>query len=166
MTLDETIKHAEEVMNENLEKTKGRNASDPIAINCFECAEEHRQLAEWLKDYKRLLEQEPWEDCIGREETKQFLYERIDRLNDDELYDIFSKIIDDMYNELPPVTPQSKIGHWIGHREHCENLGVMPSGLGAYEWCSNCDCGIDVREWHRNNYNFCPNCGAKMGVEE
>ena len=56
-------------------------------------------------------------------------------------------------------------GHWIGHREHCENLGVMPSGLGAYEWCSNCDCGIDVREWHRNHYNFCPNCGAKMESE-
>lgn len=57
---------------------------------------------------------------------------------------------------------EPKIGHWIGHREHCENLGVMPSGLGAYKWCSNCDCGIDVREWHRNNYNYCPNCGAKM----
>ena len=53
-------------------------------------------------------------------------------------------------------------GRWIGHREHCENLGVMPSGLGVYEWCSNCDCGIDVREWHRNDYNYCPKCGAKM----
>lgn len=58
-------------------------------------------------------------------------------------------------------------GHWVGHREHCENLGVLPSGLGAYEWCSNCDCGIDVMEWHRNHYNYCPNCGAKMEeVEE
>ena len=55
-----------------------------------------------------------------------------------------------------------KTGHWIAHGEHCENLGVLPSGLGAYEWCSECDCGIDVREWHRNNYNYCPNCGAKM----
>lgn len=62
MTLDEAIKHAEEVMTENLEKTKGRNARDPIAIYCFECAEEHRQLAEWLKDYKRLLKQEPKPD--------------------------------------------------------------------------------------------------------
>ena len=59
-----------------------------------------------------------------------------------------------------------KQGRWIGHREHCENLGVMPSGLGAYEWCSNCDCGIDVREWHRNHYNYCPNCGARMESEE
>ena len=55
-----------------------------------------------------------------------------------------------------------KTGRWIGHGEHCRDLGVMPSGLGAYEWCSNCDCGIDVREWHRNPYNYCPNCGAKM----
>lgn len=56
MTIDEAIKHAEEVMVENLGKTKGRNASDPIAINCSECAEEHRQLAEWLKELKRYRE--------------------------------------------------------------------------------------------------------------
>lgn len=56
MTLEEAIKHAEEVMVENLEKTKDRNASDPIAINCFECAEEHRQLVEWLKELKQLRE--------------------------------------------------------------------------------------------------------------
>jgi hypothetical protein len=63
---------------------------------------------------------------------------------------------------LDELEQEPRKGHWIGHREHCENLGVMPSGLGAYEWCSNCDCGIDVREWHRNHYNFCPNCGADM----
>ncbi len=60
MTLEEAIKHAEEVMVENLEKTKDRNASDPIAINCFECADEHRQLAEWLRELKQLREQTGW----------------------------------------------------------------------------------------------------------
>lgn len=60
MTLDEAIKHAEEVMAENLEKIKGRNASDPIAINCFECADEHRQLAEWLMELKAYREQTKW----------------------------------------------------------------------------------------------------------
>ena len=75
--------------------------------------------------------------------------------------EVFSRYLRDYF--LTSVTPQEpKIGRWIGHREHCENLGVMPSGLGAYEWCSNCDCGIDVREWHRNHYNYCPNCGVKM----
>jgi hypothetical protein len=60
MTLDEAIKHAEEVMVENLEKSKCRNASDTIAIKCGECAEEHRQLAEWLKELKQLREQTRW----------------------------------------------------------------------------------------------------------
>lgn len=34
------------------------------------------------------------------EEVKDYLYERLDRLNNDELYDIFSVIIDDMNNDL------------------------------------------------------------------
>lgn len=43
MTLDEAIAHAEEV----------------AAASCDECGEEHRQLAEWLKElklYKEKLE--------------------------------------------------------------------------------------------------------------
>ena len=56
MTLDEAIKHCEEVANK-----------------CdTECAKEHRQLAEWLKDYKRLLEQQPQED-IHREREQAYM---------------------------------------------------------------------------------------------
>lgn len=55
--------------------------------------------------------QEPCEDAISRADAKQFLYERIDRLNDDELYDIFSRIIDDMYNELEPYVPETNVGN-------------------------------------------------------
>ena len=69
-------------------------------------------------------------------------------------------------NELPSLIPQPRKGHWIGHVEHCKNLGVIPSGLSAYEWCSKCDCGIDVKEFHRIHYNFCPNCGADMKESE
>lgn len=47
MNLDEAIQHCEEKEREQ-------------ALNgCFACAEEHKQLAEWLKDYKRLLEERP-----------------------------------------------------------------------------------------------------------
>ncbi len=168
MTLDEAIKHAEEIAEENENKAqmwhkllKNRIAgfSDLQAENnCIKCAEEHRRLAEWLKDYKRLLEQQPCEDCISREETKQFLYERIDRLNDDELYDIFSKIIDDMYNELPSVTPQPKMGRWMTWKEAGNDI---PSET-RFE-CSVCHdaaqtlCnGLDLLS------TYCPNCGAKM----
>lgn len=34
------------------------------------------------------------------EEVRNYLYERLDQLDDDELYDIFSVIIDDMKNDL------------------------------------------------------------------
>lgn len=57
----------------------------------------------------KALEQKPCEDYISREKAKQFLYERLDIINDDELYDIFSRIIDDMYNELPFVSENQSL---------------------------------------------------------
>lgn len=45
MTLDEAIQHCKEVAIEY--EAKG---------DCFECGKEHRQLAEWLEDYKELKE--------------------------------------------------------------------------------------------------------------
>ena len=52
MKLEDAIQHCEEVANDR-------------AGCCEDCAEEHRQLAEWLKDYKRLLEQPPLEKVFG-----------------------------------------------------------------------------------------------------
>ena len=54
MTLDEAIKHAENVAEEHTKYNRYGGFE-----SCDECAAEYRQLAEWLKDYKRLLEQEP-----------------------------------------------------------------------------------------------------------
>ena len=56
MTIDEAIKHAQQKMVENLDKTKDRNASDPVAIQCFDCASEHNQLAKWLEELKAYRE--------------------------------------------------------------------------------------------------------------
>ena len=72
---------------------------------------------EWLKKHFYATEEkiygqpkQPCDDAISREDAKSFLYERLNRLNNDELYDIFSVIIDDMYNELPSVQLKSR---WI-----------------------------------------------------
>lgn len=109
----------------------------------------------------KALEQGPCEDVISRQAVINAFERFIHELGiEDKPYNYGEMALSPQ--NVPSVTPQPKTGHWIGHREHCENLGVMPSGLGAYEWCSNCDCGIDVREWHRNHYNYCPNCGVKM----
>jgi hypothetical protein len=71
MTLDEAIKHAEEVAEEKENEVEYLEYSRldwrHEANQCSECAKEHRQLAEWLKDYKRLLEQEPVLDKIEEE---------------------------------------------------------------------------------------------------
>lgn len=49
MNLEDAIRHAEEVASRMFDDR----------VHCIKCAEEHRQLAEWLRDYKRLKEQEP-----------------------------------------------------------------------------------------------------------
>ena len=57
MTLDEAIKHSEEVAEQNeaiyAMHCKMGTESEP---KCKKCAEEHRQLAEWLKELKRYRE--------------------------------------------------------------------------------------------------------------
>lgn len=107
---------------------------------------------------------QPCEDCISREKV----FEQISCwVNSGEYrYTNATYYLTRRIQGISSVTPSRPKGHWISHREHCENLGLKPSGLGAYEWCSNCDCGIDVKEFHRNYYNFCPNCGAKMTESE
>ena len=60
MTIEEAIKHSEEVANK----------CDMLAEQAehhHKCAAEHRQLAEWLKDYKRLKEQDSILDKIKSE---------------------------------------------------------------------------------------------------
>ncbi len=70
MTLDEAIKHAEEVAEENEKSLKrwkecknrgtvgwsdfDKEKVDTSITRCGRCAEEHRQLAEWLKELKHL----------------------------------------------------------------------------------------------------------------
>ena len=53
MTLDEAIKHCEEGAEElEEEAVKGCCDDTEIVNNCYECASEHRQLAEWLRELK------------------------------------------------------------------------------------------------------------------
>ena len=112
---------------------------------------------EWLKEHFNTTEAklygQPCEDCISRQETIDAIKKihPVDTEYDCTLYDK----IDVMYvlEDLPSVTPQPKIGRWIdegfyaeGHSEH------------AYR-CSECD---EHYIGYVGEFNFCPNCGAKM----
>ena len=52
MTIDEAIKHSEDVA-ERYEKMEDSH-DDKLKEECLQCAADHRQLAEWLTDYKEL----------------------------------------------------------------------------------------------------------------
>lgn len=55
MTLDEAIKHCEEKAKELSDKAYaewGKGMTEEEAYDCNECAREHEQLAEWLKELK------------------------------------------------------------------------------------------------------------------
>ena len=140
-----------------------------------------------------LFTEQPCEDCISREGAKKFLYEEIELLHDDGLYDCFSRIIDDMYNELPPVKPKyteeeiDKIqaveqayvdkmvelaveeterpkGKWILNDIQC----VQAVGYLTY-YCS--ECGREISSKYHGKisllkeYPYC-HCGADMRGEE
>ena len=38
---------------------------------------------------------------------------------------------------------------------------TFPSGNAAVR-CTNCGCALTESEYHLNNWNYCPVCGAKM----
>jgi hypothetical protein len=55
MTLDEAIKHCEEVaeLNEECTRIYDEHGRTMESFSCKECAVEHRQLAEWLRELQR-----------------------------------------------------------------------------------------------------------------
>ena len=67
MTVDEAIKHCEEVAESEERKArlhqrpdKGIKGSGKRYLSCIECASENRQLAEWLRELQR------WREFGGR----------------------------------------------------------------------------------------------------
>ena len=66
MTLEEAIRHAEEVAESCQLKAYDIERNDYKDLE--ECAAEHRQLAEWLKElreFRREHERESYDYCIG-----------------------------------------------------------------------------------------------------
>jgi hypothetical protein len=62
LTIDEAIKHCEEVAEDLNEKACGLYESQDYekSKECIWCAEEHRQLAEWLRELKAYRDFADW----------------------------------------------------------------------------------------------------------
>lgn len=156
-TLNEAIKRFES--NAEFEKRNGN------LQGCLEFG----QLTEWLKDYKRLLEQEPMRE-FTEEEAKAYS-KALDKMYKPTGFNVFDepcedvvsrqdvlKTIVEQYDAHYEVIPswldfaqlqsvQPKTGHWIAYAD-----GIW---IKHYE-CSECG------KRNSTHSDYCPNCGAKM----
>ena len=136
MTIEEAIKHCEEVAEEQERKAQcmGRQFVGTAMANyqngCFECAADHRQLAEWLKELKELR------NSVGAVKLADMKAAQT----------ILSKL---SAADVQPV----KRGKW-------ELIDGQEKWIQGYT-CSECGQVVVTYEC-----NFCPNCGAYMRGNE
>ena len=90
------------------------------------------------------LKAEPCADCVSRKAAIDACLKGLNRK------EMVANI-----KALPPVTPAPKIGRWI---MHIDDLFPVESTMECSECREHQPITIDD--------NYCPNCGAKMEVEE
>lgn len=101
---------------------------------------------------------QPCGNAISREEA----YAVVDRML---MGDRNHKIIAlEEIQKLPPVTPQQRLGQWeqTRYRSIDQTGESYDDGIGFR--CSNCANVFKVTSLAR--YHYCPNCGARMEVQE
>lgn len=116
----------------------------------------------------KALEQEPCEDCISRERLRESLKKELVIVNNNEMYwqgwHDCTVAVETRITDAPSVVP--KRGKWIlGKEISREYIGDVCVGIEYDGWqCSSCK--TKVEKPYKPNWNYCPNCGAKMEVEE
>ena len=117
------------------------------------------QARQAVKDLRKKLaehlEQEPCEDCISRAEV-------MENYNGVETPVGYRKVVDmEVIKNMQSVYPKAKTGHWV---EYTRVLIPEPINKWEQAWyCSECGYGnqdSDESAWLE--WNYCPNCGAKM----
>lgn len=98
------------------------------------------------------------EDAVSRQAVDELSKELVHTTRDkaDFLCNFWERL-----QKLPPITPQSKIGHW-GRKIKVDTYdieGVKTWGIKCQ--CDKCDFSTIVVE-DFGYYKYCPNCGAKM----
>jgi len=140
---------------------------------------EFRQLAEWLKDYKRLLEQQPCEDCISRQAVMDALCDECELFHKNgeqtcltkcESYHFLATLpsvtlkpieCDDVISRKAVLDLVNSDWKYEGLETDVASLPpVTPQNHGKMLVCPS--CGLDVH----SDFKYCPKCGAKMQESE
>lgn len=190
MTLDEAIKQCQEVAEENQAIVDACDYYGDNMAECEKCGEEHRQLAEWLKDYKRLLEQQPSDETIKylecndidvQEFTEAMKKQRLQVIkpnicddcvsrqavlntlfykSDNNCEVVLNKELQDRIKALPPVTPTQCIAEV---RFSKDDLREICNERIEIE-CTHGTCK-DCEYWHKEG-KYCTNLTNTMGWSE
>ena len=137
MDLDSAIQHCKEQVQEQAKK------------GCYSCAEEHQQLAEWLKELKAYRSRSEIPNTCGDAVSRAIVQEEITKSIElrENPYQLWYRI-----RALPSVTPQQRTARW--------KFTVYDSNrIGHYE-CTECHWNVLM-----NVSDYCPHCGAKMEVD-
>lgn len=102
-----------------------------------------KTIREWVEI---IAKQESCEDCISREAVLEILEK--EEFKGDAIYEIEKK--------LPPVTPTRPTGKWIAGVDRWGDIATTVNGYRCSECCA----------FNADKDNFCPNCGAKMEVDD
>lgn len=110
--------------------------------------EKHDEMDRVIEEVRKVITPQPCDDCISRQAVLDEAFEV-----DTKEYGRVEVVGVDAIASLPPVTPQPKMGRWIYTGNYITD-GMLK--------CSECGFEHDVSE----KFSYCPNCGAKMEVEE
>ena len=96
---------------------------------------------------KDILEQLRYDDCISRQAVLNTLDKMDKALDTDRTVKSYKELLTECYKDLPLIMPTKKTGKWI----YKDLKG---------QFCSACD---EQSFW---KFDYCPNCGAKMEINE
>lgn len=172
MTLDKAIKYYKEKA-EGYERQIRDEVWEPDSLsehNCIKNAEECRQLVEWLKELKRLKEQQPCDDCINRKAAIDAISHVVikfpglltnrQKKTVIETINLTKNAIENALIKMPSVEPERKAGHWIRGEAYPHHI-----------YCSECYKTFipndEFRVWANGDIprKYCPECGAPMEVK-
>ena len=110
---------------------------------------------EFVEMAVKMMEKEPCEDCISRQAVFDMCKKEIDHISKNwqnyhspsEAKSGFAYIATNI-NDLPPVNPQPKTGHWVRQTDDYHD----------YYECEYCGIAVGLDDIK----NYCPNCGCRM----
>ena len=157
-----------------------------INDNCFRCLRVEEQDAVMMAIFA--LEQEPCDECKYKTFTELYFHTDPEMVEQEPCEDAISRdavldtticegiscnecsfneidgesgcLLHARIDELPPVTPSRRKGHW-------RKTPKAVMGEGYMWYCDNCE--YEVYQDSSRDYpseKFCPNCGAEMGDAE